>query len=189
MELTVRYSGCYIRHMLRRPRWLLLIAFFPCVPSSVLAQGDLNVRVQADQSTYVFREPIKLIVTISNTGSAMTRIPQVSRLGSPEMEFAFFEMRMWDGSCRRAKSVRLNVNSASSTEYAGAPRAPGDSVTFFCYPILTNVAVDSMGSNGRVLSYRTFPTPGTPAARRSSFGAHLQKPLWRRWGGTGMEIK
>ncbi len=151
--------------------------------------------MRSDTPTYVFREPIKLVVTISNEGTTAVRIPQVSRLGPPEMEFVFFEVRLWDGSTRRAKSVRENVNRVSSSEYAGAPLAAGDSVTFFCYPMLTNVAVDSTGSaSGRVTSYRTFPTPGTYRLRVVLHSGPYYKRLFgvdgavRTWKSNELEI-
>lgn len=141
-----------------RNSWVIALVL---TASSLRAQGALIVHARADQTTYSFREPIRLTVTITNESAETVQIPQVSRLESDEMEFIYFDVRSAGGFVRRAKSVRLSVNSIDNSEYSGAPLASGDSVEFFCYPIGTNRLVSATGEiAGRADTYRTFPGPG-----------------------------
>jgi hypothetical protein len=166
-------------------RWLTLFVSLSVATEAVgQEQSSLAVRIRSDQGEYVFAEPIKVAVSIVNTGDRTARIPLVEDFSSLTMWFTHYEVTGPDRAIQSVRHIRVRQNRIWNFETRGGPLAPGDSISFFCYPNLVNRTVGARGENIDSFAPKSaFNESGTYSIRfvysMSSEFTQLSQGIWR----------
>ena len=167
----------YLESMKTISPFALFLVLCALALTSSVASAQLEITIELDRSTYVLREPVRLLARYQNAGSEPLRIVSSGDLGS-NMVFTYYEVTTPDGVTLRRKHQYLFLDY-TSTAITGELLAPGDFVDIAMYPNLTGtLPQESVRRRGF-----TFPRPGAYRLRLAYDVPRAFSGVWRSGDG------
>ncbi len=161
----------------------VFVLFVPAIGNATESDGNgISLHLRATQDEYIVREPIKLVVTLSNNSKEEIRIPGIAQLAE-RMEYVHYVEIIpprGEKQCRRYQY--MYYSGIALPEYRGEPLSPGDYRELYLYP---NVSWEiDCATHEKVNSLSvTFPDPGEYRMRAYYVVPSIYNKLWKKAGG------
>ena len=136
-----------------------LIFLFLIGTPCVIDATEMMLTLTATKDKYVYREPIKLYIELTNVSNRTVRIIEAKRFDN-NMKYFYFRIENPSGRIEYRKSQFIIENLIVNVEYEGEPLLPGHSIKSCLYPVKT-YEVDEVTTNVKGGAYDfTFSEEG-----------------------------